>query len=286
MSRYLCSIIVPVYNRPEGAREIFERFTAANRYGRYQLIMVDDRSTRIYTPPQTPHLVSISMLDNTGGTGVRNQGLEVAEGDFCIFLDSDDLIDFNALNAILDRVSAVEYADLPLFVCGRLTEASDLRLRATTAAQMFSFNAIGPISACIFRRSVLAAHTVSFTEALRSCQDWSYYVKLLDIVPRYAVLGAAFSEYRLSDDSISNNKPKLLAGRLGFYRENRHRPLINRLDFWASTLSFGLRRCEARLTLRMLWGGMLQDPRTLCLFAFYAPFGVLRFFVRKARSTE
>lgn len=91
----LVSIITPVYNREKQLPKAIDS-VIKQTYRNWELIIIDDRST-----DNTKEAVSryigkdkrIKYIKNThkqGPAGARNQGIEVAKGDYIAFLDSDD----------------------------------------------------------------------------------------------------------------------------------------------------------------------------------------------------
>ena len=86
------SAIIPTYNRKAFVLEAVASVLAQG-YGDYELIVVDDGSEdgtgealRRYGGQ-----VRYTYQDNNGVSSARNHGLELAEGEFIAFLDSDDL---------------------------------------------------------------------------------------------------------------------------------------------------------------------------------------------------
>lgn len=108
---WLVSIIIPVYNRASFIGETLNS-VISQTYSLWECIIVDDGSTdgtmeiikdcckkdsriKIYSRP--PH-------KSKGASSCRNYGIEIAEGDFIQFLDSDDLLHKNKLWAQLKVV--------------------------------------------------------------------------------------------------------------------------------------------------------------------------------------
>ncbi|MDE7413097.1 MAG: glycosyltransferase [Muribaculaceae bacterium] len=90
----LFSIIVPVYNRPEEVADLLASLEAQTDKG-FEIILVEDGST---IPALSDDYSSESLRlkyyrkGNEGRSIARNYGLERAEGDFFIFVDSDCIL--------------------------------------------------------------------------------------------------------------------------------------------------------------------------------------------------
>lgn len=88
----LVSIIIPVFNGQKYLREAIES-VLAQTYKNTEIIVIDDGSTdssaeiaKHYTPR-----VKYFFQPNSGLSAALNHGIEVAQGSFFAFLDSDDL---------------------------------------------------------------------------------------------------------------------------------------------------------------------------------------------------
>jgi GT2 family glycosyltransferase len=94
-SRPVFSIVVPAYNTP---LLLLDRLLASVRsqwYGHYELILVDDNSPLDATRAalkgaEGGQVKVISLEQNRGISGATNAGIDVAKGDYVVFLDHDD----------------------------------------------------------------------------------------------------------------------------------------------------------------------------------------------------
>lgn len=109
------SILVAVYNRPDLVRETIES-VLRQTHSSFELIVVDDGST-----DKTPEVLEtyagrITVLTqvNSGAEAARSRAMGVAQGDYLVGLDSDDLLYPDAL-ATYDRVLR-ELKDPPLLL--------------------------------------------------------------------------------------------------------------------------------------------------------------------------
>lgn len=97
------SIVVPVYNtRPEWLSALIESIRA-QFYTRWELLLVDDASTRTETrhaleAAETDPGVRVLRREAGGGiSAATNVGIAAAEGDYIAFADHDDLLEPDAL---------------------------------------------------------------------------------------------------------------------------------------------------------------------------------------------
>ncbi len=98
MSSPLVSIITPLYNRVGLVNETIQS-VVAQTYPHWEMVVVDDGSTDgsyeyVQEIAQREPRINVLQRDRTpkGGSTCRNIGLEQAQGEYIIFLDSDDLL--------------------------------------------------------------------------------------------------------------------------------------------------------------------------------------------------
>ena len=111
----LISVIVPVYN-VEPYLDRCVRSILAQSYADWELILVDDGS-----PDRCPEMcdayatkdkrIKVVHKSNGGLSDARNHGLNVATGDYVLFVDSDDYIHPEMLRT-MSLLGAQEDADI------------------------------------------------------------------------------------------------------------------------------------------------------------------------------
>ncbi len=96
------SVIIPTYNRGNLIVEAIES-VLAQTYSDFEIIVVDDGSTDDTAAKLQPYLdrVRYAVQRNRGVAVARNTGIQLAQGEFICFLDSDDLWEPGKLEAQL-----------------------------------------------------------------------------------------------------------------------------------------------------------------------------------------
>lgn len=102
----LISIIVPIYNVEAYIKKCVDSLIAQT-YDNIEIILVDDGS-----PDNCPHIcdeyskkfsqIKVIHKANGGLSDARNAGIDIARGEYLIFVDSDDLILPNTVNMLYD----------------------------------------------------------------------------------------------------------------------------------------------------------------------------------------
>ncbi|MBC3759738.1 glycosyltransferase [Hyunsoonleella sp. SJ7] len=108
------SFIIPVYNRPEEIVELLQSFKAMETDLDYEIVIVEDGSkkTSEATVNQFKGDLSISYFykENTGPGDSRNYGMQKAQGNYFIILDSDVILPENYLSEV-DKSLKRDYVD-------------------------------------------------------------------------------------------------------------------------------------------------------------------------------
>ena len=118
MNEDLISVIIPIYNAEKYLRQCLDS-VLAQTYTNYEVIMVDDGST------DSSYNICLEYCnkddrfktfqkENGGASSARNLALKHARGEYYSFIDSDDWIENNALECLLqtaqkDKVDFVVY---------------------------------------------------------------------------------------------------------------------------------------------------------------------------------
>lgn len=106
------SVIVPVYKVEPYLRKCVDSLLQQDLADdEYEIILVDDGSPdgcgAICDDYAAQHAhVKVVHRPNGGLSAARNSGIEVAMGDYVIFVDSDDFVEPNVLKALVDRTIA------------------------------------------------------------------------------------------------------------------------------------------------------------------------------------
>lgn len=112
------SVIIPVYNRADLISETIESVLKQS-YSDFEVVLVDDCSTdKSYEIIQhhankDARIRTFKFDENQGRCAARNKGLDLAQGEWICYLDSDDQYYSNHLQTITDLIQA--YPEQPAF---------------------------------------------------------------------------------------------------------------------------------------------------------------------------
>lgn len=107
------SIITPVYNNEEFLKNSIESVINQSDEN-WELILVNDGSTDNTGEicdeySQKDRRIKVEHIPNAGPANARNIGVQKANGTYCIFLDSDDLLESEAIKTLKDEVLREEF---------------------------------------------------------------------------------------------------------------------------------------------------------------------------------
>ena len=104
----MISVIVPVYNVEKYLRACLESIVNQT-YRDLEIILVDDGSTDSSgiicgEYAEKDARVKVIHKENGGASSARNAGLNIAQGEYITFVDSDDTIELDMIDCLLSSV--------------------------------------------------------------------------------------------------------------------------------------------------------------------------------------
>lgn len=236
------SVVVPVYN----AERYFGQLIESLRHQTLrdlQIVLVDDgspdRSGAICDEYAAIDDRILVIHKENGGVGAaRNDGLAAATGTWVYFCDSDDYLEPDALERLVEagerEQAEVVFGDVAMISGGKREllrfhkeafATSDRtvldRLAMTVLGRKFCYMPPkgGPAKCCyggpwnkIARRELLEREAISFDLSVRGiCDDLLYAMYLFTGAKRVAYVPAVVYNYRLLGDSITHTyKPQII----------------------------------------------------------------------------
>lgn len=214
------SVILPTYNR-EATIERAINSVLNQSYENFELILVNDGSTddtkKIVSEFTDDRLHVLTHKKNRGAAAARNSGLEVAEGEFVAFQDSDDIWDRLKLEKQL-----LAFSDLPLNNGTIYTKLRRHQLDGTvhTVPQNIEH---GDVQDRILRHNFIPIQTTvvrkrcfdefgTFDERYPRLIDWEFWIRISNSYEFEAITEPLVDSY-VRPDSISMDERALVEGR-------------------------------------------------------------------------
>lgn len=235
----LVSIVIPFYNTKNNLIENCIDSIVASSYKNVEVIIIDDGSKVDFAK----HLddiqratidfpIKVYHKKNEGPSAARNYGLKKSNGDYVLFVDSDDLISSNYISELVDNItyydSDIAYSSMSLvdamgnrldvpennktlnqhsFSLNVNDENRDLIVKSMWNLDKlpvdFSENEVW-ISECVggklFRKSIL--NNIEFDRNLVNGEDQIFSYDVLQNVKKISFVNKGFYYYRMNSDSI------------------------------------------------------------------------------------
>jgi len=211
------SVIVPVYNTEQYIGECIE--SAINQgYKNFELILVDDGSTdssgRICDEyANIDKRIKVFHINNSGQAKARYYGVDRADGDYIVFLDSDDLLANRALEVICEKIRCYRcdlliyraelFADRPTVEkehSGEDVIITDRKILYTTILYNESYN-----SMCIkaVKRNLIVDG--EYEADVRYGEDLLQTLSIIKRVAKTVIIPKTLYHYRKRPDSITRS---------------------------------------------------------------------------------
>lgn len=183
----LVSILVPIYGVEKYiercARSLFEQ-----TYKSIEFIFVNDctpddsvsvlNEVLLSYPERAQDVRVINHVTNKGLSGARNTGLEVAHGDFLLFVDSDDYIDKNAVEKLVNTALSsgadiVAYNTRYIYNDREFIVGQKIKTQSKEyVCQLLTYQAGVTIWGKLIKRDLFINNNVRFIEGLNFGEDY------------------------------------------------------------------------------------------------------------------
>lgn len=268
----LVSIVIPVYNVGEHLNFCLESILAQS-YKNWEVLLVNDGSTDnsklicdIWAKKDSR--IRVFHKSNGGVSSARNLGIKNATGQYIMFVDSDDWLDSNAIEMLLNRLEQTQAdacfcncyyknEDQLLIATKFSTETTLCSLEIAKAHLCYGFIASPGLSLTRFpliegktntlNKSISSLRNLHplFTESIHTLEDWEYNLRLILSTEKIAIISTPYYHYRTVEGSASKS------------------PLNNR------KMSCFLIIEKARYFIKMNYPDLLESAQYIPIFLIY-----------------
>lgn len=221
----LVSVIVPVYNVEYYIRKCLDSILA-NSYTNIEVILVDDGSTDNSGEIcdeylLIDHRVKVIHKNNGGLSSARNAGLDMAIGEYILFVDSDDYISHDTITVCLEKIKDVDIVQFNFFVVDENGQVKNKLSRSTTE-EVFDPE---EVQMALYKKSDTAIIVNAWNKLYkrnmidnirfvngRNYEDNMFTSDIIDNMPRVRIIPDQLYYYVVRSESITNtdfNKKKL-----------------------------------------------------------------------------
>lgn len=216
----LVSVIIPVYNVEKYLRECVDSVTTQT-YTNLEIILSDDGATDSSGAicdelAATDSRIRVIHEENGGLSVARNRGLDIATGEYVVFVDSDDAIHPEMIEHLL-RISNDTDSDLVTTKKPIATESVDWSMTDLSKEQIVTFTTEDSVRrflmrfdncavwGCLFKRSIIG--DLRFTPEIIN-EDEMFLAEVFPHCGLFAVSDQLFCFYRNNAGSLSRTMSK------------------------------------------------------------------------------
>ena len=226
----MISIIVPIYNAEKYIFDCVKSIEKQN-ISDYEIILIDDGSkdgsAKICKQlAKENNRIQYIYQKNVGVSSARNKGIEVAKGEYIVFVDSDDELIYGALTKM---VHLIKEKDADLVIAGFEVEEGALRTHnndndnirhiienesndgciGTEVTLKHSITIepqnmlCGYIWRNIFKTSIIIEYGIQFDASIKISEDFKFIIEYIMHCSRIALLSEPVYIYKINPNSTT-----------------------------------------------------------------------------------
>lgn len=212
LSEKLVSVIIPVYNS-EYYLEKCIKSIRTQTYQNLEIILVNncsqDNSLDIcLNYVGIDDRIKVLNIQENGVSLARNKGLELANGEFISFIDSDDWVEPNYIEMLLRN--SIEYnADISIFENSLEMKKDEVVLMSWEKAIIYILRRQGPKGVVwnkMFSAGLLKSEPrIKFDERIHYCEDTLFVIECLKKARSVVCFKKNLYHYEIHDSSITKS---------------------------------------------------------------------------------
>lgn len=213
----MITIIVPIYNASKYLRQCLDTLHQQS-YKKIEILLINDGSTDNSEMICKEFVKKDSRFKyifkkNGGVSSARNVGIEQANGDYIIFVDSDDFCDNKMLDYILPRLTKRTLLCFGYFRVFRnkqeketLNASQQLNINKNIYKYIIDSESIGGY-ACnkVFDAQIIKKYRIKFNEEIHSLEDMLFVIEYTKHITEIKYIEAPLYFYRMRKSSVSND---------------------------------------------------------------------------------
>ncbi|KQC09151.1 MAG: hypothetical protein APR62_03045 [Smithella sp. SDB] len=222
IQQFSVSVIIPTYNRPKLLEQAVKS-VLKQTYSASEIIIIDNGSSsehsfEISKIENSHNIINLIRLQSNKGPGyARNIGIEKSRGDWIFFLDDDDILAPDFIEACYKSIRLEENAEMviaravcfregsPVFYPQDAIGAINLKQYKKDPITTMLINGI-TIGSCIVKRKSIGP--LRFREDIWHGEDMLFWFSLIQKIKKLATTDIAFSGVRQHSDKITlKNNP-------------------------------------------------------------------------------
>ena len=215
----LVSIIIPIYNTEKYIRECLD--SAINQtYNNIEIILINDGSTdnsqnicEEYT--QKYKNIKLFNIRNHGVSYSRNFGIDKSDGEYIVFVDSDDYIENKMIEELIN-VKDEKDGELLIYNYSKVYGTTDKKTyeisNATLNKEEFLekffeyYNKLIVHSPCnkLYKSKIIKENNIKFNTSLTIGEDLIFNLEYFKHCDTFRIVNEYYYHYRFNQESVTN----------------------------------------------------------------------------------
>ncbi len=205
MKKIKVSVIIPIYNTEKFLRKCIESIVNQTLQ-EIEMILINDGSTDnshnicLEYAEKYPEKIRYINNKNIGCSATRNLGIELAQGEYIAFVDSDDYIEKEMYE---EMYKVARNKSLDVIILGIIYEDSFNKIQGISIPQNIKFyydyfkvtnKLANPVNK-LFKKDVILKNKINFPLNTHSGEDIVFYFKFLSQTKKISSLPKAYYHY-------------------------------------------------------------------------------------------
>ena len=304
----LVSVIIPAYNTSHYIQRAMES-SQRQSHTNVEIIIVDDGSNDdtlkiAQSYAENDSRVRVFHQENSGVSSARNKGIRESNGEYVIFLDSDDWLEDYAIEFLLavqmnnhDRLVTADFRTVKEYVPATSKEADNNILILNGIEEALSLPVIQYIHSKLFRTDILRKNNIAFREGINYGEDAVFVFDYLHMTegviysPRIimsmlersdSATGKPYEQRKLFQDypqlmiDHPNNTEAVIRKLRAYHTEMFINELSNALTSKAGTDTITYLREKTKTYLNEYLKGKSFTRKAAFYFKLYMPINIVR----------
>jgi glycosyltransferase involved in cell wall biosynthesis len=274
----LVSIIIPTHNDGPVLSQAID-CSLNQTYANREIIVVDDGST-----DDTEQLlrreyhgkIKYVRQGNRGAGAARNTGTRMASGKYLQFLDADDLLDPDKIDAQVRQLRDIP--DRALSYCDYVRcDIDDITIRYRRTSPVLQtenpYNDIMlrwetklsiPIHCFLFDASFFGEYGIAFDETLPANEDWECWMNIFALDPKVVFIDRVLAYYRVRTGSRCGNRAKMRRAWVAaiekqIEKNKRNKVLVQNLVIRKQEMKYEYREASPLMRMMQRWDPAIQN---------------------------
>lgn len=207
------SIAVPLYNTPIPFLEALLNSVTEQSYANWQLCLADGSTTEEAEQyvrqhyAEEPRIVYQRLAENYGIAGNTNAALAMADGEYIMLTDHDDLLECNALYEIVKELNRDREIDI-VYTDEDLTDETGTIFSSPRFKPDYDLDflrSINYICHIFMVRKEILDRVGGFRKEFDGAQDWDLILRCCEQTQRIAHIPKVLYHWRAHEDSTAGN---------------------------------------------------------------------------------